>query len=211
MRSLLTSISILMALAFTGCTSDGASLFIVGVAGLSDECEIDTGIARVSGVVDISLTDNLVIYPLFASQLRERISPNAANPADLHVQFVDVRIEDQAGALLNIGLQNPFRVPTSAFIESFMGTGEVPVAAGAVQVLPPGYPAAIAGVTSGPVLVSLRPRGRTNGQMKIKGNFTFQHQVQVCDGCLSRCATGSEQPQAACIPGQNDLELRECP
>lgn len=211
---LLTSLLISMALSSAGCANDGASLFIVGVAGLSDECEVDDSLARLNGVVDITLADNLVIFPVFASQLRDRVSPSAANPADLHVRWVDVRLEDLGGNTLDLGLPNPFRVPTSVFIEGYMGTGDVPTGTGAVQVLPPGYAAAVA-ATGGNVLAAMRPIGRTNGGIVVEGNYDFHYQILACGAvaggsCLSRCAQGEEEATAPCYPGQNDIAIVEC-
>lgn len=207
---LLTSLLVSMAFSTTGCANDGSSLFVVGVAGLSEECEVDESLARLNGVVDVTLTDNLVIFPVFASQLRDRVSPNAANPADMHVRWVDVRLEDLGGNTLDLGLPNPFRVPTSVFIEGYMGAGDVPTGTGAVQVLPPGYAAAVAAAPGGAVLAALRPVGRTNGGILVEGNYDFQYQIQACAGCLSRCIEGEEVAVAPCYPGQNDIALVEC-
>jgi len=207
---LLTSLLVSMALTTAGCANDGSSLFVTGVAGLTEDCEVDDGLVRLNGTVDVTISNNLVIFPIFASQLRDRVSANAANPADLHVQNVDVRLEDLGGNTLELGLPNPFRVPTSVFIESYMGSGEVPIGAGAVQVLPPGYAAAVAAATGGSVLAALRPVGRTNGGVEVEGNYDFHFQILVCSGCLSRCAMGEEVAVVACVPGQNDLEIIEC-
>lgn len=211
MRHLLLSAFTCSALLLTGCAADGASLFVVGVSGLSEECMVDPSVALVSGVADVALTDSLTIYPIFASQLRDRIGANASNPSDMHVRWVDVRLSDLGGNVLNLGLPNPFRVPTSVFIESFAGSGMPATAAGAVQVLPPGYPAAVFAATGGPVLAELRPVGRTNGGIKVKGNYDFQYQLQVCSGCLTRCAGVDETEVIPCIPGQNELAIVACP
>jgi hypothetical protein len=211
MRHLLLTSILSSALVMTGCANDGASLFVTSVVGLSDDCIVDPSVALVNGVVDIVDTDNLTIYPVFASQLRDRVSPSASNPADLHVRWVDVRLSDLGGNVLSLGLPNPFRVPTSVFIEGFPGTGTANTATGAVQVLPPGYPAAVAAATGGSVLAEIRPIGRTNGGIKVKGNYDFQIQIQICSGCLTRCAGADEEETFACVPGQNELSIVNCP
>ena len=209
---LLTSLLVSMALSTSGCTNDGASLFVIGVGGLGEDCTVDESLGRLNGVVDVSLSDNLVIFPVFASQLRDRVSPNASNPADIHVQWVDVRLEDLGGNTLDLGVENPFRVPTNAFIESFMGSGDVPTGVGAVQVLPPGYAEAVRAATGGTALAALRPIGTTNGQIEVEGNFDYHYQINVCDGCLNRCAVGKEEPVSPCTPGQNSITITDgCP
>ena len=114
----LASLIAALSLMSMGCADDGASLFITQISILDDECLVDPSTSQLAPLVDISLSENLIVYPLFASQLRDRVSPNAANPADMHVRRVDVRLEDLGGNTLNLGLPNPFRVPTNAFIES---------------------------------------------------------------------------------------------
>lgn len=208
---LLTLVLFSMAFTNVGCASDGSSLFITGVAGLDDMCIVDTSVNVTNAVVDVSLTDNLVIFPVFASQVRDRVSPNAANPSDMHVRWVDVRLEDLGGNTLNLGLPNPFRVPTSVFIDGFMGTGEVSTGSGAVQVLPPGYADAVAAAPGGSVLAALRPVGRTNGGILVEGNYDFHYQILSCTGCLSRCAMGDEEPVVPCTPGQNEVAIVTCP
>ena len=217
MRHLLTLVLFSMAFSITGCANDGSSLFITGVGGLDDMCLVDTSVSRTNAVVDVTLTDNLVIYPVFASQVRDRVSANAANPSDMHVRWVDVRLEDLGGNTLDVGLPNPFRVPTSVFIEGFMGSGEVSMGTGAVQVLPPGYADAVAAAAGGSVLAALRPIGRTNGGLEVKGNYDFHYQIIACasvpgtSSCLSRCATVDEELVTPCAPGQNDVAIISCP
>jgi hypothetical protein len=206
-------ILVLLSTAFSanGCADGGASLFITGIGGLDDECLVDTSVSLTNAVVDVALTDNLVVYPVFASQVRDRVSPNAANPSDMHVLWVDVRLQDLGGNTLDLGLPNPFRVPTSVFIEGYTGSGEVPTGTGAVQVLPPGYADAVAAAPGGSVLAALRPIGRTNGGIEVEGNFDFHYQIIGCTGCLSRCAVGDEELVSPCTAGQNDVAIIACP
>ncbi|MCA9574020.1 MAG: hypothetical protein R3B40_02515 [Polyangiales bacterium] len=210
MRHLLLSAFITSTLVLTGCASDGSSLFVTGVAGLSDECVVDDSVRLLSAIVDVSQTPSLTIFPVFASQLRDRVGANAANPADMHVRWVDVRLEDLGGNTLNLGLPNPFRVPTSVFIESFGGSGSPSTGSGAVEVLPPSYPEAVAAVAGGRALVALRPIGRTNGGIEVEGNFDFHYEIRICNGCLTRCAEGDETAVIPCTPGQNEETILEC-
>jgi hypothetical protein len=109
-----------------------------------------------------------------------------------------------------LGLPNPFRVPTNAFIESFTGTGQFNTASGSVEVLPPGYAAAIA-AQGGSAVAALRPIGLTSGGIEVEGNFDFHVQIDVCTGCLLRCVVGDEEPTIACRPGQNQLTITDDP
>lgn len=211
MRHFLLTSLLFSALVATGCADSGSSLFVIGVAGLTDDCVVEPGNLVLSGAVDVTATDSLTIFPVFASQLRDRVSASAANPSDMHVRWVDVRLLDLGGNPLALGLPNPFRVPTSVFIMGFSGTGNPNTAAGAVQVLPPGYPAAVAAVSGGPVLAELRPIGITNGGIHVEGNYDFQYQLQVCSGCLTRCATADETEVVPCTPGENELTIIACP
>ena len=71
---------------------------------------------------------------------------------------------------------------------------------------------AVLAATGGSALAAMRPIGTTNGQIEVEGNFDYHYQINVCDGCLNRCAVGEEEPVSPCTPGQNSITITDgCP
>jgi hypothetical protein len=166
-----------MALSITGCANDGSSLFITASGGSGRHVPRRRRPWPLNGVVDVTLTDNLVIFPVFASQLRDRVSPNASNPSDMHVRWVDVRLEDLGGNTLDLGLPNPFRVPYQRVHRGLHGlrrrVHRAPAPCRCCRRATPTRSAA----PGGNVLAALRPIGRTNGGLEVEGNYDFHYQI----------------------------------
>lgn len=214
MRHWFTLSVLVLSIFANGCANDGSTLFIVSNLSLDDNCTYASGNpVRASGTLDVArigVDQGYTMFPLIGAQLIERASDRDVNPFDLTVTGIDVRLEDEGGATLDLGgLANPYRVRTNTFIEAFSGSGNIPTGVAEVEVIPPLYANALAGL--GRVIVVLRPVGRTTGGISVQGAFHFSYPVDICIGCTAGCFLPDGEASVACLSGQDEVDrLTEC-
>ncbi len=217
---------LLVALSF-GCAPANPGLTIDGVLVPSaDMCAYTTSSAfLVEGVLDTNPDVSPLVRPAgvrYVAVLRvanhlintaNRVYPFMADPNVMNLETAEIEILNTDGSRFTFGdglsnLPNPYRVTATGSIASTT-SNEPQLGLTTVELIPAQYGAALAGLTSGTIIVSVRMIGVTaGGAAVISGRALVP--IRLCSGCLFRCVTddmGISLEQYACSAGQDGVTL----
>jgi hypothetical protein len=139
-----------------------------------------------------------------ALQLQSYLVSNAlefqANQSNIQVDNYDTTILLPDGSKPDLGgLENPYRVRTSAVIFATEPEGDPIPGVGAATGIPADYQDAIVALGANEILLSIRAGGTTFGGFSQR-SAPFLWPVTLCTGCLNSCAA---DPVDFCLPGQD--------
>jgi len=142
-----------------------------------------------------------IIAPLVQSYLVSNALEFQAEQNNLQVDNFDITILMPDGSLPTLPeeLVNPYRVDSSAVLESTEGSGPSEDVAAALGI-PASYQSALAGIPS--VILSIRAGGTTFGGFSQR-SAPFRWPVDLCEGCLTLPVCTTEQYLEQCLPGQD--------
>jgi hypothetical protein len=223
-RSTLLSIG-LCALSF-GCAPSNPGLTLDGVLVANDMCLTTTSSAfLVEAVLDTSLDVPTLVRPggvRYLAVLRvanhlintaNRVYPFQADTSVINMESAEVEILNTDGTRFGFsdGLPNPYRVTAIGSIPSTTSNdpqlGLVPV-----ELIPAQYGAALGGLPSGTLILSVRVIGVTSGGSALTSGRALLP-IRLCNGCLFQCVVdemGVPIETPSCAPGQ-DAVSTYCP
>jgi hypothetical protein len=219
-RSLIVSTA-LCALSF-GCAPTNPGLTIDGVLVPSDTCGYTTSSAfLVEGVLDTNPDVPMSSRPAgvrYVAILRvanhlintgNRVYPFQADTSVITLEAAEIEVLNTDGTSFSFGgLPNPFRVTATGTIGSTT-SNEPELGITTIEAIPAQYGAALAGIASGTIIVSIRVIGVTSGGSALISGRSLVP-IRLCDGCLFQCVLDDmmmpiEAP--SCLPGQDATSL----
>jgi hypothetical protein len=216
---------VLCALSF-GCAPSNPGLTIEGVLVPSDTCEYTSSSAfLVEAVLDTNPDVSTAIRPggvRYVAVLRvgnhlvnnaNRVYPIMADPNVITIESAEVEVLNTDGSqfAFSDGLPNPFRVTATGSIPS-TSSNEPQIGLSVAEVLPAQYGAALAGLPSGTIILSIRVIGVTSGGSALTSGRTLLP-VRLCNGCMFQCTVdgmGAPISVPSCTPGQDAVTGLAC-
>lgn len=198
----------LFALAFGACAPEGPSGFVTFNLAPDSQCVYSAaagGSANFfsNGLYDISpgaksgttgCESPYRVHLLVNSYLRPNsdTSLGRAEPNILQLHSAEVTLKTLAGETLSFDaedeeLPNPFLVTTNNSLFPAMGSTPASGVA-AVEVIPTAYAQYLQDFVGQEILAEIQILGTTTGDVDIEFK-PFSYPIEICDGCLSRCAS----------------------
>ena len=120
---------------------------------------------------------------------------------NLQVTNYDITILLPDGSMPDLGgLENPYRVLTSAVIPASPPGSDPSLDVGVATGIPGSYQPAVEALGVNSVVLDIRAGGTTFGGFSQR-SAPFLWTVRLCDGCLNNCA--AEDVEGSCLPGQD--------
>jgi len=206
----------IVALALAGCAPEGPTAFVDLNLPIDSACTVDMGGSSdvvsylPSGQYDVASrhersSEGAYCARDYHTRLRVNsfLRPNAdrdlgrAEPNILMVDSAEVTLRSQTGAALDFAgdLPNPFRLITS--VPLYPSPNDEPsVAALTVKTIPAAYADYLDDFEGQTVVADIQLFGTTTGDVDIDFKV-FQYPIEICNGCLTGCATSFTSDTAA--------------
>ena len=214
--SVLSAVACALAL---GCAPSNPGLTIDGVLVPTEMCEFTAAnLFLVQATLDTAppAGDDIRYLAVFrvGNHLVNRgqlVYPLMADPNVISLSQAEIEVLNSDGTRFDFGMPNPYRVTAVGAIPSTVSNEPV-FGTSVVEVLPPAYGAALAGVGPGTLIFSVRMIGVTSGGATlVSGPMNLP--INLCLGCLFSCVVdemGIPVGGPSCFPGQ-DRESIICP
>lgn len=213
MRRVPLAVSII-AIALAGCAPEGPTAFVDLNLPLDEECQVNLGSGDVieylsSGWYDVasrhpSGSDNYCARD-YNTRLRINsfLRPNAdrdlgrAEPNILQVHSAEVTLRAQNDAVLDFdggALPNPFRLITGVSLFPSQSLDPA-IASITIKTIPAAYAEYLDQFEDQTIVADIQLFATTTGDVDVDFKV-FPYPIQICNGCLTRCASVFESADA---------------